>query len=122
MESFALLQGWVQDEGKVACLTLAGAIALVQIFRSHFSFRKVIVGLLDLNRRFNLLLLRLQGTTEEDAAARRILDGVAWSEFCDTLKAAGAALVSAGTPRDAFNQGYRVVFSLRGFILFSQNT
>ena len=35
--------------------------------------------------------------------------GQAWEEFCDTLKAAGGALVGPGAPKDAFSQaeGYR---------------
>ena len=47
--------------------------------------------------------------TEEDIAARRVVSGAAWNEFCDTLKAAGAALHFPGAPQDPFNQaeGYR---------------
>ena len=38
-----------------------------------------------------------------------MVSGKTWDEFCDTLKAAGAALQFPGTPRDPFNQaeGYR---------------
>ena len=40
--------------------------------------------------------------------------GKSWDEFCDTLKAAGAALNFPGTPRDAFSQaeGYRYLSRL----------
>ena len=38
----------------------------------------------------------------------------AWADFCDQLKAAGAALVGPGAPKDAFNQaeGYRYLSRL----------
>ena len=47
-------------------------------------------------------------------ADERVLTGAAWSEFCDTLKAAGGALVAPGAPQDAFNQaeGYRYLARL----------
>lgn len=46
------------------------------------------------------------GTSEK---AERILDGRAWDDFCDRLKAAGALVRSEGTPKDVWNQalGYR---------------
>ncbi len=66
--------------------------------------RKFAIAILNLYRRFSLLLLKLQGKTEADVAAERIVNGKAWEEFCDTLKAAGASLSFPGTPKDAFNQ------------------
>eukprot|EP00900_Chrysochromulina_parva_P019870 jgi/Chrpa1/27885/Chrysochromulina_OHIO_Genome00008626-RA len=47
-------------------------------------------------------------------ADERVLTGAAWSEFCDTLKSAGGALVAPGAPQDAFNQaeGYRYLARL----------
>ena len=66
--------------------------------------RKLVVRLLSLFRRASLLLLRLRGRTPADAAAERVVSGKAWDEFCDTLKAAGAALTFPGAPRDPFNQ------------------
>ena len=44
----------------------------------------------------------------------RVMNGRAWDEFCDTLKAAGASVVAPGAPRDAFNQaeGYRYLARL----------
>lgn len=71
--------------------------------------RKFAIGLLALFRRISLLAWRLRGKTEDDVAARRVASGQSWSEFCDTLKAAGAALQFPGAPRDPFNQaeGYR---------------
>ena len=50
------------------------------------------------------LRLKLGGRTEEDLHNRRIVTGRAWEEYCDNLKAAGAALLSPGTPRDPFQQ------------------
>ena len=71
--------------------------------------RKFAIGLLALLRRISLFIWRLRGKTEDDVAAQRVASGQSWSEFCDTLKAAGAALQFPGTPRDSFNQteGYR---------------
>lgn len=53
---------------------------------------------------FRLSWLRLSGKTEADMHAQRIVSGKAWSEFCDHLKTAGAALVYPGAPVDAFQQ------------------
>jgi hypothetical protein len=32
----------------------------------------------------------------EDVAARRVVSGQSWDEFCDALKAAGAVVMSKG--------------------------
>ena len=47
-------------------------------------------------------------------AEERVVSGMAWDEFCDTLKAAGASLSAPGTPQDPFNQaeGYRYLARL----------
>ena len=80
--------------------------------------RRLAVALLALFRRVSLLLsklsLMLRGKTPEDAAAERVVSGKSWDEFCDTLKAAGAALNYPGAPRDAFHQaeGYRYLTRL----------
>ena len=76
--------------------------------------RKLAVRLLALFRRGSLLILKLRGRTPADAAAERVVSGRAWDEFCDTLKAAGAALNLPGAPRDPFNQaeGYRYLSRL----------
>lgn len=58
--------------------------------------RRLVIGLLGLFRRVSLLTLRLRGKTPADAAAERVVSGRAWDEFCDTLKAAGAALHEIG--------------------------
>ena len=71
--------------------------------------RKLVIGLLTLFRRISRLIRWLRGRTEDDIAARRVVSGEAWDEFCDTLKAAGAALNFPGAPQDPFSQaeGYR---------------
>jgi hypothetical protein len=55
------------------------------------------------------VLLRLKGRTEASEAERRVVTGEAWDEFCDTLKAAGAVVLSRSAPRDPLSQaeGYR---------------
>lgn len=76
--------------------------------------RKIAFGLLGLFRRLSLFILKLRGKTEADISAKRVVSGKSWDEFCDSLKAAGAALNFPGTPNDAFNQaeGYRYLSRL----------
>ncbi len=56
----------------------------------------------------------LQGVSDEDVAAKRIISGEAWDEFCDTLKAAGAAVSGLDAPLDPVTQaeGYRYLSRL----------
>jgi hypothetical protein len=76
--------------------------------------RQVVVKALDAVRRGRLAYLRLKGQTPEGEAARKVLSGEAWAQYCDTLKAAGASLQFPGAPQDAFNQaeGYRYLARL----------
>ena len=76
--------------------------------------RKFVIGLLGFFRRLSLAAQKLRGRTPADTAARRVVSGKSWDEFCDTLKAAGAALTFPGAPRDPFNQaeGYRYLSRL----------
>jgi len=76
--------------------------------------KKIIFKLLGFFRRFRLFWLRIKGKTLNDVHNQRIVSGKAWDEFCDNLKAAGAAIVYAGAPRDPFNQaeGYRYLTRL----------
>jgi len=74
---------------------------------------------------FRRLWLRLSGKTEADVAARRIVSGKAWEEFCDRLKSAGTALVYPGAPQDALQQAEGVRYlarltraGLEGFLEF----
>ena len=71
--------------------------------------RKSAIRLLALFRRTSLFIRKLRGGTEADLAAQRVVSGKSWDEFCDTLKAAGAALNFPKAPQDAFSQaeGYR---------------
>jgi hypothetical protein len=66
--------------------------------------RKFIFTFLNLFRRFRTFYLKIIGKTEDDLTNQRITSGQAWIDFCDNLKAAGAALAYPGTPRDAFQQ------------------
>jgi hypothetical protein len=47
-------------------------------------------------------------------AEKRVVDGTAWDEFCDSLKAAGKIIQSEKAPKDPFNQaeGYRYLSRL----------
>jgi hypothetical protein len=76
--------------------------------------RQVLIKGLEGIRRLSQLWLRLRGQTPQGLAAQRVVSGAAWAEYCDTLKAAGAALQFPGTPGDAFNQaeGYRYLSRL----------
>ena len=76
--------------------------------------RKIAIGLLALFRRISLFVWRLRGKRQDDLAAQRVVSGESWNEFCDALKAAGAAMSFPGAPRDPFNQaeGYRYLSRL----------
>jgi hypothetical protein len=76
--------------------------------------RSILIKTLDAARRARIAYTRLRGTTVAAEAERKVLEGEAWSEFCRTLEAAGAALQFPGAPRDAFNQaeGYRYLARL----------
>lgn len=57
---------------------------------------------------------RLKGTTEEDEAYNRIASGKSWDQFCDTIKAAGGAVMGMDAPKDPLTQaeGYRYLSRL----------
>ncbi len=76
--------------------------------------RGLLLGALDGYKRVQRSLLKLRGLTPADVAEQRIVTGQAWDEYCDTLKAAGAALKFPGAPQDPFNQaeGYRYLARL----------
>ena len=76
--------------------------------------RKLVIGLLGTFRRLLLVARKLRGETPSDTATQRVVSGKSWDEFCDTLKAAGAALTFPGAPRDPFNraEGYRYLSRL----------
>jgi len=76
--------------------------------------KKIFLLLLGLFRKFSLWKLQLQGKTMQDVHEERIVTGRAWEEYCDTIKAAGTAMLFPGSPKDAFNQveGYRYLSRL----------
>ncbi|MDZ7605868.1 MAG: DUF1214 domain-containing protein [Cyclobacteriaceae bacterium] len=57
--------------------------------------------------------LSLRGISENDIHDKRIVNGTAWSEFCDNLKVAGAALVYPGAPTDPMQQAEGVRYLSR---------
>lgn len=57
--------------------------------------------------------MKIRGKTEDDLHNQRIISGKAWEEYCDQLKAAGAALMAPGTPRDAFQQAEGIRYLTR---------
>lgn len=65
---------------------------------------KLLFFFLNLMKSWQSFILKMKGKTADDIHGDRIISGKAWDEFCDNLKAAGAALKMPGTPRDAFNQ------------------
>jgi hypothetical protein len=66
--------------------------------------KNLIFFFLNLFRRFRNTYLKFTGKSEKDIINQRVVSGKTWIDFCDNLKAAGAALAYPGTPRDAFQQ------------------
>jgi hypothetical protein len=65
---------------------------------------RIVFVILKVYKNLRLLWLGISGRTEADIHASRIITGKSWSEFCEHLKTAGAALTCQGAPRDAFQQ------------------
>lgn len=65
---------------------------------------KLLFLFLRLMKSWQSFILKIKGVTADDIHQERIISGKAWDEFCDNLKAAGAALHMPGTPGDAFSQ------------------
>ena len=76
--------------------------------------RRLAISLLAAFRRVSGLVRKVRGKTLDDVADQRVTSGQSWNEFCDSLKAAGAALNFPGTPQDPFSQaeGYRYLSRL----------
>lgn len=72
------------------------------------------IGALGAAKSARIRWLALRGKTPDDVAEARVASGASWDEFCDTLKAAGAAIVYPGTPTDPLTQaeGYRYLSRL----------
>ena len=75
---------------------------------------KLAIFALDKLRRGLKLWRSFRGPAPAGLAEQRIVSGQSWDEFCDTLKAAGAALSFPGAPQDPFSQaeGYRYLSRL----------
>jgi hypothetical protein len=78
------------------------------------SIKGAVIGAVGQYRNLTRLVRNFRGVTEEELAAERIVSGTSWDEFCDTLKAAGAAINGLGAPMDAETQaeGYRYLSRL----------
>ncbi|MEM6722767.1 MAG: DUF1214 domain-containing protein [Bacteroidota bacterium] len=76
--------------------------------------KKLLFAYLTALKRFKRWRLSLQGKTFDDLDDQAIVTGKAWEEFCDNLKAAGAALINGNAPKDPFNQaeGYKYLMRL----------
>lgn len=88
---------------------LYAIITMTAIVYKAGGVKGALLQLLHFYRRINLILLSIRGETPDSVSEKRVVSGTAWDEYCDALKAAGAALVSGGCPVDPFNQaeGYR---------------
>ena len=106
---------WALAAGAPWTTAVVGAVVVIAVmFPRVLSVKGAALVCLTVYQRIQLLLLRLRGLTPASAAERRIVTGRAWEEFCDTIKAAGAAMLVAGAPRDAATQaeGYRYLSRL----------
>jgi hypothetical protein len=75
--------------------------------------RKLLFVFLNILKRTRQFRLKVTGISEEDIAAKRIVTGKSWDEFCDQLKLAGASLVFPGAPRDPFQQAEGIRYLTR---------
>ena len=76
--------------------------------------RRLLFSLLALYRQAARWFRGLRGLDDAAVAERRVISGQSWDEFCDALKAAGAAVSGFGTPTDPLTQaeGYRYLSRL----------
>lgn len=76
--------------------------------------QKLINTVLKLQKNAAARKLRRRGLTPEQAAAERVIDGRAWEEFCDSLKAAGGSVLGFDSPNDPFTraEGFRYLSRL----------
>jgi len=92
--------------------TLVGTLAVTVV--SLGGPRKAGFALLNMYRVANVRYLALTGRTPDSEAAKRVVSGEAWAEWCDSLKASAASLTTTGCPTDPLNQaeGYRYLTRL----------
>ena len=76
--------------------------------------RRLLFKLLSFYRQAARWFRGLRGIDDATLAERRVISGQSWDEFCDGLKAAGAAVSGFGTPTDPLTQaeGYRYLSRL----------
>mmetsp|Transcript_13158 Transcript_13158/g.25187 ORF Transcript_13158/g.25187 Transcript_13158/m.25187 type:complete len:461 (-) Transcript_13158:315-1697(-) len=100
---------WVASS--VVALTIAGMLGWLPRW---MSLKGLVLALVSGYKASHRLLLRMQGLSTDDVAYRRVVTGQAWEEFCDTLKAAGSAVIGHGSPKDPLTQaeGYRYLSRL----------
>lgn len=75
--------------------------------------KKIILNVLSLFNKLIRFWHRITGRKAEDIHAQRVQSGKAWEEFCEQLKAAGAALVFPGAPQDVQTQAEGVRYLSR---------
>jgi len=75
--------------------------------------KKILISFLSFFQAIRRTWLRLTGKTEAGIHNERIVSGKAWTEFCDNLKAAGAALVFPGAPQDPAQQAEGIRYLTR---------
>jgi len=75
--------------------------------------KKILITFLSIFQAIRRWWLRINGITEKQIHDQRIVSGKAWEEFCDNLKAAGAALVYPGAPQDSAQQAEGVRYLSR---------
>lgn len=90
------------------------------------AMKKILIALLSFYKRLKQLSLKLRGKTEADIHFNRVKSGKAWEDYCDTLRAAGAAVFYGKPPKDALSQAeaYRYLTrltraGLEAFVEFS---
>ena len=75
--------------------------------------KKILITFLNFFQVIRRAWLRLSGKTEDDVHNQRVMSGKAWTEFCDNLKSAGAALVYPGAPQDPGQQAEGIRYLTR---------
>ena len=78
------------------------------------AIRRLLFRLLAGYKAFTRWFRGLRGIDDAAVAERRVISGTSWDEFCDALKAAGAAVSGFKTPADPLTQaeGYRYLSRL----------
>ncbi len=76
--------------------------------------RKLLNFILNLQKKSAARKLRRRGLSPEQAAASDIINGTAWDNFCDSLKAAGGSVLGFDSPDDPFTraEGFRYLSRL----------